>query len=76
MFRTGGIFMAAAKTKQPERQPVQITAETINKLRAYSAQTGMTISAIVERACNTWLLHDGSRILAAIVNDRISKASK
>jgi hypothetical protein len=37
------------------RQPVQVNAKTIRRLRKFSAETGLSITWIVNYAVNAWL---------------------
>jgi len=43
------------RVKSAIRQPVQVDAKTIRRLRKFSAETGVSITWIVNHAVNAWL---------------------
>ncbi len=43
------------RVKAAIRQPVQVDAKTIRRLRKFSAETGVSITWIVSHAVNAWL---------------------
>ena len=53
----------AAKT---DRQPVQVDAATIARLREYSEATGVPIARAVTRAVNEWLDAHGKQHMQAL----------
>jgi hypothetical protein len=64
MFLRGGAYKVRVditETKIKERviaairQPVQVNAKTIRRLRKFSKETGLSITWIVNHAVNAWL---------------------
>lgn len=48
------------------RQPVQIPRVLVDRVRAFSEETGMPMAQIVERALEAWLNGPGETVLAAL----------
>jgi len=55
---------------KPDRQPVQVDAETVARLRAYSEATGVPMARVVARACNEWLDQHGKQHMAVLASKK------
>jgi predicted DNA-binding protein len=62
--------------KTAGRQPVQIPAALVERLRLFSDSTGIPIATITEKALEMWLQNVGAGILDAVLDKQDAAARK